>query len=373
MHRVFLKPKLLGARFAEHTLPLEVVEDWAAFEVLVKAVAKHLYLKDNPGKKNAPSGFNDEFSLHLAGLEEGSTIPVLENVCTAANQRFQSFFDRSLIVILAAIAAVGMGQPLPQEFPKSCLPLFNKFGSALAEDESIEFSRGGGAVPVPYNRTIQRELVLRGASSYQDTVDLRGWVVALNAEKGLFTVKLIRGGEYECLYPEDSAENLFDCLKEYQKSKSQGTKVGVRCTAELDRHKQIVKIISTQRIDILDANDVASRCEELALLKDGWLDGEGKALHKDGLKWFTGMWTAARTESIPLPYIYPSLEGGIRLEWTKGTWELSAVVDLDSRLASLVAVDAGTSEYVEDEADLKEPSGLDKLVAFIADNLSKSA
>ncbi|MEI6604820.1 MAG: hypothetical protein WCP35_05895, partial [Verrucomicrobiota bacterium] len=70
--------------------------------------------------------------------------------------------------------------------------------------------------------------------------------------------------------------------------------------------------------------DVAARCEELAQLKDGWLDGEGKAPTKEGLAAFTQAWDGASAEALPLPYLYPTPEGGIQMEWRQGDWEISA-------------------------------------------------
>lgn len=43
----FLQPKFDGARFTEHTLPLEVVRDLAAYEELVTELAKRLFLSEN--------------------------------------------------------------------------------------------------------------------------------------------------------------------------------------------------------------------------------------------------------------------------------------------------------------------------------------
>ena len=70
----FLKPKLDGARFTGHTIPLDVLKDWAALEDMIVEVAKDLYLQSNPGRARIPKGFSDGFSLHLKGVEEGSAL-----------------------------------------------------------------------------------------------------------------------------------------------------------------------------------------------------------------------------------------------------------------------------------------------------------
>ena len=44
MKTEFLKPRFTGARFDEHTLPVDVARDLAAYEELVIELAKHLWL-----------------------------------------------------------------------------------------------------------------------------------------------------------------------------------------------------------------------------------------------------------------------------------------------------------------------------------------
>lgn len=47
MKSEFLHPRFDDARFAEHTLPLEVARDLAAYETLVVALAKYLYSQEH--------------------------------------------------------------------------------------------------------------------------------------------------------------------------------------------------------------------------------------------------------------------------------------------------------------------------------------
>ena len=50
----FLKPKLVGARFQGHAIPLEVLKDLAVLEEMVIEVAKWQFIKDHPGRERAP-------------------------------------------------------------------------------------------------------------------------------------------------------------------------------------------------------------------------------------------------------------------------------------------------------------------------------
>lgn len=201
---------------------------------------------------------------------------------------------------------------------------------------------------------------------------MRGWITEVNAEKNSYTIKLIGGPKLLGSYPRELASSVLDALSEFQRDKFQSCKVLVRGLADYDLNDQPVRVAETQHLELLDPNDVAARCEELAQLKDGWLDGEGEALNKEGLKWFAAWWGNHGTQNIPLPYIYPALEGGIRLEWTQQTWEIAAVISLESKQAELYAVDAKSHEFAENNADLNAPEGFAKLAGFITEHLAKA-
>lgn len=342
MQQDFLRPRLVGGRFEEHTLPLDVLKDWSAFEELVIEVAKDIYLKENKGRKRTPRGFTDDFSLHLASVEPGSAIPVLKRYFSGEKLPLSDHFDKALALVQAAIVAVNVGQAVPEEFPREYLGYFNRFGSSLREGEQIEWPLEGSDRAIVYNREMRKKLVLTGAKSYQAAADMRGWITEVNAEKNSYTIKLIGGPKLLGSYPRELANRVIEALGEFQQNKFQSCKVLVRGLADYDLNDQPLKVAETQHLELLDPNDVAARCEELAQLKDGWLDGAGKAPTKERLKAFIHAWNAADTESLPLPYLYPTPEGGIQMEWTQGEWEIFAEVDLEKLSAELLTVNIAT-------------------------------
>ena len=74
MNELSFKPKLKGARFSQHSVPLEVLKDFAAFEEMLIEVAKREYLTENPGRQRTPRGFAKGLELHLTGIESGSAL-----------------------------------------------------------------------------------------------------------------------------------------------------------------------------------------------------------------------------------------------------------------------------------------------------------
>lgn len=66
------------------------------------------------------------------------------------------------------------------------------------------------------------------------------------------------------------------------------------------------------------------------MLKVGWLDGEGIPPAHDGLDWLSGVFDRHFPDDLPLPYLYPTAEGGVRAEWSIKPFELSLEIDLPS-------------------------------------------
>jgi len=61
----FLKPKLIGPRFEEHAIPLEILKDLAALEEMIIEVAKWKLLQEHPDRKRVPRGFTQGIELRL--------------------------------------------------------------------------------------------------------------------------------------------------------------------------------------------------------------------------------------------------------------------------------------------------------------------
>lgn len=69
------------------------------------------------------------------------------------------------------------------------------------------------------------------------------------------------------------------------------------------------------------------RLTDLSKLKDGWLDGDGKALSADALKSASVLGAALPTDVAPR--VYPTEAGGVSLEWNDrhGNHEIEVLPD----------------------------------------------
>ena len=101
---------------------------------------------------------------------------------------------------------------------------------------------------------------------------------------------------------------------------------------------------------------VGMRIEELRLLKDGWLDGNGVALSPDGLDWLARTFDSNDPNGMTLPYLFPTPEGRVLAEWSlkSWSWSPSLEIDLATKRGEWHALNIDTNEEASKELDLKD-------------------
>ena len=93
--------------------------------------------------------------------------------------------------------------------------------------------------------------------------------------------------------------------------------------------------------------DIRAQLDELRLLKDGWLEGEGLSPPATGLDWLRSAFTRHFPDEAPLPHLYPTERGGAQAEWSIGPHEVTLEFDLDSHSGEWHALDRVTGEALE--------------------------
>jgi hypothetical protein len=121
---------------------------------------------------------------------------------------------------------------------------------------------------------------------------------------------------------------------------------------------------STREVEV-EQVELPMRLKDFSLLKEGWLDGLGKAPPKEGIQWLSDEWRKFYPDDLPQPYAYPTPEGDVQLEWTLGKWELSAEINLIERNTDFGAVNVVSAASADEKVDLKEKAGWDRLIRLI--------
>ena len=366
MKTEFLKPRFTGARFDEHTLPVDVARDLAAYEELVIDLAKHLWLSEHPGRERVPRGFENGFSLHLEGMvEDGSAKPLLAWVVAGAlalQGGNGGYFEQARDLIADCVSASAAGQPLPARFPKELLEHFNVFGRSLREGESLELPRAAGAAQLTPER--RKQLVLDAQRVYSKDVELTGRIGEIDWDKQTFRLRLESGTPVTAQLPEHLSEQAR------RAGGKERTLVSIQGVGVFDAFDQLQKIAETHHLELLPNQTLADQIEELAAMKDGWLEGKGRAPDKDQLAWATDRLVATFPESLPFPHIGPTPEGGLFLEWIQIPWRISAELLLPSRRCELQATNTTTGKTVDKDFDLDQAAAWPELYTFVRHHLA---
>ncbi len=365
MKTEFIQPRFDGARFSEHTLPLEVAKDLAAYETLVVELAKHLYLQDHSGRQRVPKGFDADFHLHLEKVDDGSARPMLSVVAAgvlALSTGGNTYFEKARDLITECVRAPE-GQ-LPQAFPRNLLSHFNQVGRSLHEDECMELPGADGSVAAltPDRR---KHLVLAAESVYEREIELNGTIGEADWEKSSFRLRMADGSQAIVPMP----ESFHPQAREYGgRSRFQVTVKGV---GTFDSWDKLQKVVSVESFAIQPNYQLSVAFDALSELQDGWLDGEGRAPNKEQLSTVAEEIIAGYPEHLPLPAVVPTPEGGLLLEWEL-SGSPSIDLSLDSFTAEFHAFDPGETE-IEREFVLSSAGQWSELFAFLKESLGETA
>ncbi|WP_157092192.1 hypothetical protein [Thioalkalivibrio nitratireducens] len=97
-------------------------------------------------------------------------------------------------------------------------------------------------------------------------------------------------------------------------------------------------------------------------LSHGWLDGtHGRAPSASGLSWLTRQFETYYPDELPMPWIYPTAEGGVQLEWRSGDREITLDIDLDRQIGEWHGLDLSTGDESADNLDLSNSEGWSEL------------
>jgi len=364
----FLYPRLKGPRFEDRAIPLEFLRDLAVLEEMVVELAKLEFLRDNPNRKRSPKGFTEGIELKLTAIEDGSARPIISLV-VASTALFplnhQTFFERARDNIVKAIAAAENSLPVTGYLPEKTLTYFDRIGRSLRDGEAIEFTTPTSQEAAKLTKETRRRLVLASSRAQGMTEDttIRGCVPEADQENMSFEVRLLDGTKVKG----DIAPQHLDTIRDAWNGYSTGTRVLIQGIGRFNRNERLQALESIEHICLLDPLDVPARLEELRSLRDGWLEGQGLAPPSEGLDWLSHAFDRNYPEDLPLPFLYPTEEGGIQAEWSLGPNEVSLEIDLKSHTSDWHKLNVETDTDESRSLHLDNQSEWKDMVGWIRD------
>lgn len=344
----FLHLRLIGARFEDHTVPLALIKDIALLEKVIAEVAKHLFLVDHPERQRTPHGFTKNVALMLTTISSGSVVLDIRLVRESLElyAPINQYFERARDAIMGTIRAAEQGHRV--EYPgilDVMLNYLDRLGRGLRDNEAVDFIHPDHRKFVRFTREIRRILMLEApkTNEYTAGIAIRGLIAEMDQHKNTFRVKLPDGRTIAAPIPVQQLETTLEGFGGYRS----GRRVLLHGIGRFRRAGHLLGFVSIEHVSILDALDIGVQIDDLRLLKDGWLDGEGRAPSPEGLSWLLDVFDRWYPDNAPLPYLYPTVTGGVQAEWPLGLREASLEVDVDSHSAEWHVLDLHSNEAQE--------------------------
>ena len=349
----FLRPRLCGARFEGGVIPLEILKDLAVLEEMLIEVAKWRFLQEHPERQRLPRGFTKGIELKLSAVEEGSAVPVISLFDTSPRTSmmvgqngsyFVSYFEQARESIVNAIGEADQDDLAINHLPKKHLVYFNRIGRSLHTDECIEFVTPQQSTPVRLTQEIRRKLILASSGvkrneEITESVALRGLIPEADQDRRTFKLQLLNGYTVTIPIPDLHIDTILKAFNGYR----QNTQVLLQGIGKYDSQNRLIGMESFEHINLFESLDIPARLDEFRDMKDGWLEGEGVAPSLDGLDWLAVTFDRHFPNDLPLPYLYPTPEGGVQAEWSLSANEISLEVDLVTRQGAWHQLDMNTN------------------------------
>jgi len=361
----FLSPRFVGPRFSQHGIPLEILKDFAVFQEMIEDAARRLYLKDHLDRQKVPKGFFEGVTMVLKNIGEGSAVAELAlRLPLAPEPGFfksenEEYFEKARDAINDAIDAAEHNES-PTAVPAEVLSHFQRFCRFLREDEHIEFRPANPERPARLTRDSRKRLILAApeVKEYEEEVELIGQVAEGSHEKNIFTIKQRDGSLVTA--PKDRMNN--DVVTEAYRGFYEGRKVSVRGVGRYNRAGKLLRIETVDQITPIDPLDIEQRLLDLRELRDGWYDGRGVTLDAAGLDWLQESFLFRFDDArLPLPRLFPTVEGNVQAEWSLGSWEVSLEIDLKLKKGFFQAVQVVSGVQKDEEFELEKLEAWQKL------------
>lgn len=369
-NKIFLAPRLSGRRFQDHSIPLELLKDLAAIEELAFAAARWLYLKEHQNRQRVPRGFMEGLSLNLVAVESGSATPVIRLEADESQlfpQEGEMFLTQAGERIIGAVAAAENDDKIGDHLPAHLLVYFDRISRRLRDDECIEFDPTNPARPARLNRSTRKIIRLAAPemTTYTDEIRLRGAIPEMDQHKRSFQLHLIYGPNLKIDYTPDIQATVKEAFNEYKS----GARVLLRGIGRFDRNDNLEAIESVEGLALLERNDVGARLDEFRSLRQDWLDGSPAHVPSpEGLNWLTHAFELNYPGDLDLPFLYPTPEGGVLVEWTVGHQEISLDINLEERAGEWHALNMANDQEVSEQLNLNDRESW----KWIADQLKAS-
>lgn len=221
-HRNLVNHTFHGPRFDDGGVDLDVAPDLHRYKTLLVEVAKELWRRNHPERKNLPKNFEDSLSLKFYEVRSNCATVPLERVLSADDREqlwdAEDELDDAVTLVADTIEAAGNDQSLPEKFPKHLLALFSDYGKTLRDQEWIEQRPAKRESGVRYDSVVRDRLTRWLDTPYEDAVDLIGEVTMARVSKPQMEIQF-KDRKVEAAFRPEDEDVITTALKQHTTAK----------------------------------------------------------------------------------------------------------------------------------------------------------
>lgn len=243
-----------GQRFEGHALDLTALGELSQFQKMVAETAKALWRAAHPDRERVPKGFQQRTRLCLRKIEEGSAVAPLE-VFLEEPEHGELFpaepveVDEAIALAHQVFEALERDEPLPENFPKSLVPEYERWGQGLAEDETIELILPGKK-PARLTQLSRRRLAGFAEASHQDQVDVTGEVMEADVRQGRFQIWLDEKTGVAVTFSPEQENDVTEALRQHRT-----LRLRVRGRGDFSPQGKLLRVNEVQQLQLQPAGD----------------------------------------------------------------------------------------------------------------------
>lgn len=254
--RLLLKHKFKGKRFDDNGIDIDVLPELLVFKRILVETTKALWRKNNPERDKLPGNFEASISLKFYEIESGSVSIPIHLVQNKTDEDFlpgipmPDLIDDAVDIFADACESSAIDHSLPENFPKSIIPLFHDYGKTLKDDESFEYEITNRDIPVSYTIKSREYFSRLTEQRYEDSVEISGVVTMASVRRNRVGITLNNNKEIEASFEQGDEEAIISALKNHKTAK-----LRVIGKGQFSIKGQLEKIISVDKFELLQTGE----------------------------------------------------------------------------------------------------------------------
>lgn len=211
-----------GSRFRDHALDIGAITELSRFQKMIAETAKILWRERHPERERLPKHFEERTSLCLRRIEEGSAVVPLEVYFEGPIQEglfeqepIEPEVDEAIELARKVLRAAERDEPLPQTFPKTLIPEYEKFGQGLEENEGIDIVTDSKE-PAHVTSQSRRCLAALADVPHENKVDVTGEVLEADVRQGRFQIWLDEKTGISAIFSPEQEDHVTGALRDHK-------------------------------------------------------------------------------------------------------------------------------------------------------------